>query len=173
MKNGQKENADDFESQALDIFVRRNLIGTKLYNNNDIDVARCLGWVIMKNQKGEYSKPRDAHRHKKDCDRKDIKTTSFIENCLESSNCQNMEVLDIKKYISVLEKDDRLIFLLSYKWGLKQIEIAELYGVSESRISQILKAIDFDKSPKSKSKKTPRTKHQEIIIPETLNFILE
>jgi len=49
--------------------------------------------------------------------------------------------IDINRIAGFLNGDDRAILLLSCQWGMNEIEIGNLFGVSESRISQRLARI--------------------------------
>lgn len=47
----------------------------------------------------------------------------------------------IEKYITGIKGTSRAIIVLLYFWGLNEVEISNLYNVSESRISQMVKII--------------------------------
>lgn len=42
--------------------------------------------------------------------------------------------------VGKLKRRDRNIYILYYRWGLYEREVAQIIGISESRVSQILKA---------------------------------
>ena len=48
---------------------------------------------------------------------------------------------ELEEHIRRLEKIDQAIIRLHYEWGLNEVEIGNLFNVSEGRISQRLKAI--------------------------------
>lgn len=50
----------------------------------------------------------------------------------------NTEALALKQYLS---KEERSIFVLHYEWGFNETEIANIFGVSSSRICQRLQRV--------------------------------
>lgn len=71
----------------------------------------------------------------------------------------------------ILPRVERIVFLLRIKWGFNEAEIADLYNVSESRISQIYKGIQerLSKRVKQEAKKHKKTKSQLEEILQTKN----
>jgi len=48
---------------------------------------------------------------------------------------------DFYRYADLFKGRDRVVMILHFKWGFNNVEIAECFGVSDSRVSQYLKAI--------------------------------
>jgi RNA polymerase sigma factor (sigma-70 family) len=49
---------------------------------------------------------------------------------------------DYNAWVSELEERDRAMIKLKYEWGMEGIEIADLFGISKSRVSQRLKILE-------------------------------
>lgn len=50
--------------------------------------------------------------------------------------------LDFERLLDGLESRDRAILKLKYQWGFEGTEIADLFGVTRSRVSHMLSSIE-------------------------------
>lgn len=71
-------------------------------------------------------------------------------------------VHDFDRLIRTLEPIQRAIVCLRYVWGFQEIEIAQCFGVSESRISQRLQAALSRIASRERQRKEPATISREI-----------
>lgn len=65
----------------------------------------------------------------------------LLEN--RAGKVSNLDLaLDYQAVVKQLKQPERVIFVLCHTWGMKQREIAEIFGVSEAKMSQELRAIE-------------------------------
>lgn len=62
---------------------------------------------------------------------------------------------DLRAVLDQLERHDRMVLLLHFRWGLNQLEIGDLFGFSESRANQYIKRalLRAQRVAKSKARK--------------------
>lgn len=72
------------------------------------------------------------------------KASEYIDDRVQYSRCDGINKDDresVNRLSKHLGRDERMILKLHKDWGLNEIEIGDLFGVSESRISQRIKGI--------------------------------
>lgn len=76
---------------------------------------------------------------------------------LPSHSVSRDSVHDFERLIQPLGSVDRAIVCLNYVWGFKEIEIAALFGITESRISQRLSQAVSRIAQRERKRGEPRT----------------
>lgn len=61
---------------------------------------------------------------------------------------------NFREHLKFVGRDDRVIAMLIYEWGLNETEVADIYSVSTSRISQRLKRIQSSISERIKAQES-------------------
>lgn len=131
MKIPNKQDAEDFRAYAIEQWLRN---GRK---------AR-LDWVYVEWMRKKYGKKIRTHERE----------AIFDPSVLEKMPDESESYFDFSEIYLQLPIADTILINLSIKWGMTADEIADVFGVTKGRISQV-RALVMDRL-KALKKKFPR-----------------
>jgi RNA polymerase sigma factor (sigma-70 family) len=127
-KRGFGEHADDLAQEVLLSFVE----GRGRHQTIDQAVIDAIRRTFGDSRS-------DHHQLRRACDWKGL-TPRVLEIHGKSESDRGCEI-GFERIVSLLGGPDRAIIKLRYQWGFREREIGDLFGLTESRISQRLKDI--------------------------------